>query len=160
MIGNNSPVAPAATTYLPKRSVSKLLSRRIGRSTPSAVVVSAIDTGTKARTKPTYLQEPHHRERQHRRDAPGDKREPTRVLAEHRRLDLVARQQKQKSEPDVGDQLDGVGIGQPQHLRPDEHSAQDKDYDLRQMSTGHQRGHEGRHCRHDRGDKECVYARA
>jgi len=45
-IGKSSPTAPAANTYRPKSPESIRLSRRIGSSVPSAVVVSASPTGT------------------------------------------------------------------------------------------------------------------
>src|SRR5215469_15882006 len=51
-IGNNSPTAPAASTYLPKSPDSMSASCRIGSSVPSAVVVSASPMGTKSWTKP------------------------------------------------------------------------------------------------------------
>ena len=45
-IGKSSPTAPAAYTYRPNRPPSMSLSRRMGSSVPSAVVVSASPTGT------------------------------------------------------------------------------------------------------------------
>jgi hypothetical protein len=45
-IGNSSPTAPAANTLRPSLPPSIPLSRRIGSSVPSAVVVSASPTGT------------------------------------------------------------------------------------------------------------------
>ena len=45
-MGNSSPTAPAAYTYSPNRPPSMSLSRRIGSSVPSAVVVRASPTGT------------------------------------------------------------------------------------------------------------------
>ena len=45
-IGNSSPTAPAANTYRPNWPASMSLSRRMGSSVPSAVVVSASPTGT------------------------------------------------------------------------------------------------------------------
>ena len=45
-IGKSSPTAPAANTCRPKLPPSMSLSRRIGSSVPSAVVVSASPTGT------------------------------------------------------------------------------------------------------------------
>ena len=45
-IGKSSPTAPAAYTYWPNEPASKSLSRRMGSSVPSAVVVSARPTGT------------------------------------------------------------------------------------------------------------------
>ena len=57
-IGRNSPTAPAGMMYLPSEPSSMSLSRRIGSSVPSAVVVSAIATGTKAFTKPATARTP------------------------------------------------------------------------------------------------------
>ena len=57
-MGNSSPTAPAAKMKRPNVPASMCCSRRIGSSVPSAVVVNAIDTGTKARTKPRYSSPP------------------------------------------------------------------------------------------------------
>jgi len=51
-MGRNSPTAPAAMMNPPNRPSSIRLSRRMGSSVPSAVVVKPIATGTNARTKP------------------------------------------------------------------------------------------------------------
>ena len=45
-MGNSSPVAPAANTYWPNEPPSMSLSRKMGSSVPSAVVVSASPIGT------------------------------------------------------------------------------------------------------------------
>ena len=45
-MGNSSPTAPAAKMYSPNRPPSMSLSRKMGSSVPSAVVVSASPTGT------------------------------------------------------------------------------------------------------------------
>ena len=58
MIGSSSPTAPAAKMYRPNLPVNMCWSRRIGSRVPSAVVVNAIDTGTKARTTPRYSNPP------------------------------------------------------------------------------------------------------
>ena len=51
-MGKNSPTAPAGMISRPSGPPSMSLSRRIGSKVPSAVVVSASATGTKASTKP------------------------------------------------------------------------------------------------------------
>ena len=58
MIGSSSPTAPAARTWEPSRPCSRWFSRRMGSSVPSAVVVSAMATGTNARTSPTAYSRP------------------------------------------------------------------------------------------------------
>ncbi len=57
-IGKNSPTAPAAMMNAPNRPSNIWLSRRIGNSVPSAVVVNPIAIGTKAWTKPTAAKAP------------------------------------------------------------------------------------------------------
>ena len=57
-MGKNSPTAPAAMMNPPKRPSSIWLSRRIGSSVPSAVVVRPIAIGTNAWTKPTAAKAP------------------------------------------------------------------------------------------------------
>ena len=57
-IGKNSPTAPAGMISGPNGPSSMLLSRRIGSNVPSAVVVSASATGTKASTKPPAASRP------------------------------------------------------------------------------------------------------
>ena len=57
-IGRNSPAAPAGMRYRPIGPLSMSLSRRIGSNVPSAVVVSASATGTKAWTRPAAASRP------------------------------------------------------------------------------------------------------
>ena len=57
-IGRNSPTAPAAMMKAPNRPSNMLLSRRMGNSVPSAVVVNPMAIGTNAWTKPTAARAP------------------------------------------------------------------------------------------------------
>ena len=57
-IGRNSPTAPAGMMNRPSEPPSMSLSRRMGSRVPSAVVVSASATGTKACTSPAAASRP------------------------------------------------------------------------------------------------------
>ena len=117
-MGKNSPTAPAAMMNAPNRPSSIWLSRRIGSSVPSAVVVRPIAIGTNAWTKPTAAKRAGNGDRDYRCHQPGLQREPSGPLAEQLELELVARQQEEEPEADVGYQLDAVRVGPPQDLRP------------------------------------------
>ena len=57
-MGKNSPTAPAGMMNRPSGPSSMSLSRKIGNKVPSAVVVSASATGTKACTRPAAANTP------------------------------------------------------------------------------------------------------
>ena len=116
-MGKNSPTAPAAMMYAPNRPSSIWLSRRIGNSVPSAVVVRPIAIGTKAWTKPTAAKAPvtatatsavtSQDVKRAGRPAPGTVRARVR-----------SRQQEQEPEANVGYQLDASGSAHPKTCGP------------------------------------------
>ena len=135
-IGSSSPTAPDAMKYVPKGPVSMPRSRRIGSTVPSAVVVRASATGTKALTKPAAASPPTTADGEHGRCHPGDQRQPA-GLGDHQSwLDLEARQQEDETEPDIGDQLDRLSLDEVEHLRADEDPADDQQYHLGIRSHG------------------------
>ncbi len=152
-IGRNSPTAPAGRMYLPNRPPSMSWSRRIGSSAPKAVVVSPRATGHEGVDEPGVRQEAGDRDREHGGDEPADDREMADPLPEQLEVELVAGEQEQEAEADVGDQLEARRVGQVEDLRPDDDAADDEHHDLRQPDAVEQGRDEGSH-RRDDGDHE------
>ena len=138
-MGNSSPTAPAASTYRPNLPRSMSLSCRIGSKVPSAVVVSARPIGTKSCTKPNDASTRDGADGQQRADGPADHGHPAGSLPEQPRVQLVAGEQEQEPEADVRQQLDAAGVGQAEHVRPDQNAAEDEDHDLRNPRAGQHR---------------------
>jgi hypothetical protein len=80
-------------------------------------------------------------------DHPADHGEAAGFLPEQMRLELVAGQQEQEAEPDVGQQLDAGQVGQAEHVRADYDAADQEHHDLRNARAGQQ----GDHDRRERG---------
>ena len=113
-MGRNSPTAPAAMMNPPKRPSSIRLSRKMGSRVPSAVVVRPIAIGTNARTNPTAAKAPVTAIATSCCHQPGGQCEPPGPLTKQPELEFVARQQEQKPEAHVGDQLDALRLRPPQ----------------------------------------------
>ena len=97
---------------------------------PSAVVVSAMATGTNARTSPAAYNSPTTPPASARVTS-HDSRAASGVRAEQPLVDLVAGQEEQEAEPDVGQDLHALRRADPQALRPDQHSPEEEQDDLR-----------------------------
>jgi len=79
---------------------------------------------------------------------PGDDGQTPGPLPEQAQFELVAGEQEEEAEPDVGQQLDARRLGQAQGLWADEHAAGDQDDDLGEARARQQRHDQ----RGERGD--------
>ena len=125
----------------------------MGSSVPRAVVVSAMATGTNARTRPTAYSRPTTPAGQRGRHQPRQGGAAPEVRAQQPLVDLVAGQEEQEPEPDVREDLHVLGRPEPQTLRPDQHPAQEEQDDLRNPRAGQQGEADGGQHRDD-GDHE------
>jgi hypothetical protein len=86
--------------------------------------------------------------RDHGGDGPADYRQLARSLPEQGGIQLVTSQQEQEAEPHAGQQLDGRGLGQAEHVRADEDATDQEDDHLRNARTRQQGDYERREHRH------------
>jgi hypothetical protein len=92
------------------------------------------------------------------RHQPAADREPARLLSQQPRIQLVAGQQEQEAQPDVGQQLDARRVGQAEHVRADQHAAEQEDDHLRDARTRQHGDDERRERRHQRHRHQVVEA--
>ena len=132
-------------------------SRRIGSTVPKAVVVERQgDWHEGVDETRSHARAPTTSDGQHCRRHPGDQGQPA-GLGDHQPwLDLEAGQQEDETEPDIGDQLDGLALDPAEHLGPDEDPADDQQDDLGHALSGDQRGHDRRQCRDTGDDEQCL----
>ncbi len=131
-------------------------SRRIGISVPSAVVVSASPTRIGASITP----QSHSSDRRRRapsasESSPADDAEPQRHAADPLELDLDAGEEEEEGEPEGRERLDEVvGVGEAEHLRPDDDPEHDLGDDDRHPHAAREVGEKrrGRRHRHDHED--------
>ena len=77
---------------------------------------------------------------------PGDDGQTPGSLPEQAQFELVAGEQEEEAEPDVGEQLDARRLGQAEALWADEHAAGDQDDDLGEARTRQE-------CHDERGER-------
>jgi hypothetical protein len=91
---------------------------------------------------PDGCQHPADRVRQGERDRPAECGQAQRRAGDSLEVDLVAGEEEQHSEPEVGEELDELRHVDPEHLRPDHDAEQELDDDRREQKAA--RRHERR----------------
>ena len=84
---------------------------------------------------------------------PAADREPARLLSQQPRIQLVPGQQEQEAQSDIGQQLNIGGLGQAEHMRPDQDAAEQEDDHLRNARAGQ----DGRQERRERSHQPHGY---
>ena len=123
------PMAPAASSWVPNFVFSSPVSRRIGISVPIAVVASADPCRGRDRSRGgEQAADPvGEQERESQPQAPSFSGRPRPL-----EVDLVAGEEEQHAEPEVGEEVDEVvALGEPEHLGADHDPEQQFDHDDR-----------------------------
>jgi hypothetical protein len=95
-------------------------------------------------------QQGHHADGDGGAQRPACHGQPASPLPEQVRIELVAGQQEQEAQPDVGQQLDAAGVGQAQPVRADQDAQEDQDDPLRHPLARQRRRDDRRDRGHDR----------
>ena len=158
-IGKNSPTAPAGMMNRPSGPPSMSLSRRIGSSVPSAVVVSARATGTKACTKPAAASSAGDRDRDHGADQPAGHGQSSGPLPEDDRARARSRPAGTGTpSPTLATSSIESGSASPATSGPISTPADDQHHHLGDPEAGQERAHERRGGRDDGDDQQRLQA--
>ena len=134
-------------------------SASIGRSVPSAVVVSARPIEQRREREAGERRARPRSDRDRERHEPADARELERPPLDLRELDLVARHEEEEAQTEGRQRGDGGRLrGEGQHLRADQDPGEQLEHDARHLAAGRlreQRRH-GRDGRDQRDGRECL----
>ena len=135
-IGKNSPTAPAGMISPPQRPAQHVVVPQDRQQRPQC------GRGQRQRHRDEGVHEAGGREhagdrdRDHGADQPAGHGQSPAPLPEVVQLELVAGEQEQETQADVGDQLDRVRLRQPGNLGTDQHSADDQHHHLGDPEAG------------------------
>jgi hypothetical protein len=157
-IGNSSPTAPGGQQVAAEPAAQHVVVAQDGQQRAEGGGGQPQGHRDERPHEPGRLQDPDGGRGQHHRHQPADDGQPPRTLPEQPEVELVAGQQEQEAETDVGQQVDGRAVGPAEHLGADQHPAGQQHHHLGDARAG-QQGHQHRGQRgHGGSDQQRLQA--